>query len=223
MRIGSNEAIERSTISTSSVKTRPAIGALKIPAMAALAPHPTSSIIVFLSMRNICPGLLPMAEPVSTIGASAPTDPPNPMVIPEATTDDQQLCPLQFRLLGRNRIEHSRDTMRDIVSHHILDKERGKIDAHDREQEEKQIVGAFLKTRSEQYLYLVHDTMQEKSGNGGKQTDDKSQDKRHRRSEICSFCHATILAIVPGFSAISSIISYYFFKKLSFYIIRIPK
>ena len=69
--------------------------------------------------------------------------------------------------------------MRDIVSHHILDKERGKVDAHDRKQEEKQIVGAFLKTRSEQYLYLVHDTMQEKSGNGGKQTDDKSQDKRH--------------------------------------------
>ena len=33
-----------------------------------------------------------MAEPVRTIGASAPTDPPNPMVIADAMTDDQQLC-----------------------------------------------------------------------------------------------------------------------------------
>ena len=91
--------MERSTISTSSVNTSPAIGALKIPAMAALAPQPTNKIIVFLSMRNNCPRLLPMAEPVRTIGASAPTDPPNPMVIPDATTDDQQLCPLSLEFL----------------------------------------------------------------------------------------------------------------------------
>ena len=32
-----------------------------------------------------------MAEPVSTMGASAPTDPPKPMVMAEAMTDDQQL------------------------------------------------------------------------------------------------------------------------------------
>ena len=32
-----------------------------------------------------------MAEPVSTIGASAPTEPPKPMVMAEAITDDQQL------------------------------------------------------------------------------------------------------------------------------------
>ena len=36
-----------------------------------------------------------MAEPVSTIGASAPTDPPNPMVTADAMTDDQQLCALR--------------------------------------------------------------------------------------------------------------------------------
>ena len=40
-----------------------------------------------------------MAEPVSTIGASAPTEPPKPMVIPDATTDDQQLCPLSREFL----------------------------------------------------------------------------------------------------------------------------
>ena len=86
----------KSTISTSSVNTSPAIGALNTPAMAALAPHPTRSIIVFLSIRNIWPRLEPMAEPVSTIGASAPTE---PMVIPDATTDDQQLCPLSREFL----------------------------------------------------------------------------------------------------------------------------
>ena len=99
MRMGRSEAIDRSTISTSSVKTSPAIGALKIPAMAALAPQPTSRIIVFLSMRKICPRLEPMAEPVSTIGASAPTEPPKPMVMPEATTDDQQLWPRSLEFL----------------------------------------------------------------------------------------------------------------------------
>ena len=33
-----------------------------------------------------------MAEPVNTIGASPPTEPPKPIVIADANTDDQQLC-----------------------------------------------------------------------------------------------------------------------------------
>ena len=90
--IGSSDAILRSTISTSSVNTSPAIGALKMPAMAAAAPQPTNRISFFLSMPNSLPRFEPMAEPVSTIGASAPTDPPKPMVIADATTDVQQLC-----------------------------------------------------------------------------------------------------------------------------------
>ena len=93
MSIGEMLAMVRSIISTSMVNTNPAIGALKMPAMAAAAPHPTSNISVLLFMRNFCPRLLAIAEPVSTIGASAPTEPPKPMVIAEATTDDQQLCP----------------------------------------------------------------------------------------------------------------------------------
>ena len=93
--IGSSDAMLKSTISTSKVNTNPAIGALKIPAIAAAAPQPTSSISVLLSMRNNCPRLEPMAEPVSTIGASAPTDPPKPMVMADARTDVQQLCPLR--------------------------------------------------------------------------------------------------------------------------------
>ena len=34
-----------------------------------------------------------MAEPVSTMGASAPTLPPNPMVSADAMTELQQWCP----------------------------------------------------------------------------------------------------------------------------------
>ena len=37
-----------------------------------------------------------MAEPVNTIGASAPTDPPKPMVMADATIDVQQLCAFSF-------------------------------------------------------------------------------------------------------------------------------
>jgi len=98
IRIGRSEAIVRSTIRISNVKTSPAIGALKMPAMAADAPQPTRTINFLLSRWNNCPRLLPMALPVSTIGASAPTLPPKPMVILDAMTDDQQLCPLSFDL-----------------------------------------------------------------------------------------------------------------------------
>ena len=93
--MGRSEAMLKSTISTSSVNTSPAIGALKIPAIAAAAPHPTSSIKVLLSILNSLPRLEPMAEPVRTIGASAPTEPPKPMVMAEAMTEVQQLCPLR--------------------------------------------------------------------------------------------------------------------------------
>ena len=103
VRIGSSDAMLKSTISTSSVNTSPAMGALKMPAMAAAAPQPTSRISFFLSMPNSRPRLEPIAEPVSTIGASAPTDPPKPMVIADATTDVQQLCPF------------SRDCFEDIA------------------------------------------------------------------------------------------------------------
>ena len=81
----------KSTINTSSVNTSPAIGALKIPETAAVAPQPTRSMRVRLSNLNIRPRLLPIAEPVSTIGASAPTEPPKPIVIAEATMDDHVL------------------------------------------------------------------------------------------------------------------------------------
>ena len=70
------------------------MGALKIPATAPAAPHPTNSINVRCSILNALPKLEPMAEPVNTIGASAPTDPPKPMVMALAKSDDQVLCRL---------------------------------------------------------------------------------------------------------------------------------
>ena len=98
MRIGSIADIVISINSTSTVNTSPAIGALKIPAMAPAAPQPTSVIRILRSMRNSLPRFEPMAEPVSTIGASAPTDPPKPMVMADAITLDQQLCDFSLDL-----------------------------------------------------------------------------------------------------------------------------
>ena len=91
---GSKAPIVRSIMRTSRVNTSPAIGALKMPATAPAAPQPTKSISVLLLMRNRHPRLEPMAEPVSTMGASAPTEPPNPMVMALAMTLDHVLCAL---------------------------------------------------------------------------------------------------------------------------------
>ena len=89
---GMSDDMVRSMSSTSMVNTSPAIGALNIPATAPAAPQPTSSIMVRASTRNNLPKLDPIAEPVSTIGASAPTEPPKPIVIELATTDEYMLC-----------------------------------------------------------------------------------------------------------------------------------
>ena len=88
----------RSIIKTSRVNTRPAIGAWKIPPTAPAAPQPIMSIMVFWSRRKSLARLLPMAAPVITIGASAPTEPPKPMVMAEPTTDVQVLCNLMMDL-----------------------------------------------------------------------------------------------------------------------------
>ena len=91
MRRGTIDVIVRSISNTSITKATPAIGALKMPPTAPAAPQPTRSISVRWSSLKNCPRLEPMAEPVKTIGASAPTEPPKPMVILDATIEDQQL------------------------------------------------------------------------------------------------------------------------------------
>ena len=58
-----------------------------MPATAPAAPQPTKSMTFRCSRLNILPKLEPMAEPVSTIGASAPTDPPKPIVSELAMSD----------------------------------------------------------------------------------------------------------------------------------------
>ena len=81
----------RSIIKTSRVNTSPAIGALNIPATAPEAPQPINSISVLWSSLKIRPKSLPMADPVNTIGDSAPTEPPKPIVRAEANTLVMQL------------------------------------------------------------------------------------------------------------------------------------
>ena len=71
------------------------MGALKMPAMAAAAPHPKSNMSCLLSKWKRWPRFEPIADPVNTIGASAPTEPPKPMVMADEMTDDQQLCPFR--------------------------------------------------------------------------------------------------------------------------------
>ena len=95
---GITETVVRSIISTSMAKSIPAIGALNIAATPAAAPLPTSIIRICGGIRNMLPRLEPMAAPVLTIGPSAPTDPPNPIVMELATTDVYVLCSL-IRLL----------------------------------------------------------------------------------------------------------------------------
>ena len=69
--------------------------------------------------------------------------------------------------------------MRDIVAHHILDEQRREVDAHDREQQEEQIVRALLESRSEQILYLMYDGMQEEACHRSKQTDEEGENQGH--------------------------------------------
>ena len=91
---GNKEEKLKSSISTSSTKTSPAMGALNTPDTAPAAPHPTSNIKVLGCKWNRLPKSEPHAAPVSTIGASAPTEPPKPMVMALAMMLDQRLCDL---------------------------------------------------------------------------------------------------------------------------------
>ena len=92
IRRGITETVVKSSISTSMVNKTPAIGALKIPAIPAAAPQPTSIIRIRGDILKSCPRLLPIEAPVATIGPSAPTEPPKPIVIAEAITEEYILC-----------------------------------------------------------------------------------------------------------------------------------
>ena len=96
---GITDTVVRSSMSTSRVKSMPAMGALKMPAMPAAAPQPTRIISVLGERRKAWPTLEPIAAPVATIGPSAPTDPPKPMVMELAITLVYMLWRLRRLLL----------------------------------------------------------------------------------------------------------------------------
>ena len=73
------------------MNSTPAKGALKIPATAPAAPQPRSMVIFLYESPIYRATFDPIAAPVYTIGASAPTEPPNPIVTEEATIDDHIL------------------------------------------------------------------------------------------------------------------------------------
>ena len=72
-------------------KTSPEIGALKTPPIAPATPQPMRSMRLRCSRRKSRPKFDPTAAPVNTIGLSAPTDPPKPMVMALARIEDQVL------------------------------------------------------------------------------------------------------------------------------------
>ena len=93
---GSRAALVRSSISTSMAKTMAMIGALKMAATAAVEPQASSKVVDLALRLKSCARLEPMAEPVSTIGASSPTEPPKPTVNVLATIDEYMLCLRSF-------------------------------------------------------------------------------------------------------------------------------
>src|SRR5574344_1086367 len=59
--------------------------------MAPAAPQPKRMVMFLYESPNILAILDPIAAPVYTIGASAPTDPPNPIVTELVAIDDHTL------------------------------------------------------------------------------------------------------------------------------------
>lgn len=105
---GKSDPIVRSIIRTSMAKTIAAMGDLKIAAMAAEEPQAIKSIFVCVFILNNLPIFEPMADPVSTIGASSPTEPPKPTVNVLEIRDEYMLCglilPLSFEMAYKIRL-----------------------------------------------------------------------------------------------------------------------
>ncbi len=59
-----------------------------------------------------------MAAPVVTIGTSAPTEPPKPIVTELASTDEYILWRFKRLFFLRYGVKHARHTVTDIVAHH---------------------------------------------------------------------------------------------------------
>ena len=112
---GITDTVVRSSMSTSSVKSIPAMGALNMPAMPAAAPQPTSIISMRGDRRKAEPRLEPIEAPVYTMGPSAPTEPPKPMVTELAIRDVYMLWRFR-RLLFWEMAQSTRVTPWEILS-----------------------------------------------------------------------------------------------------------
>ncbi len=85
MTMGVNCATAKSPRRISTENMAPAMGALKAAAIPAAAPHPTRVCMRLREHLNHWPKVEPMAEPIWTMGPSRPTEPPDAMVMAEAT------------------------------------------------------------------------------------------------------------------------------------------
>ncbi|RME75536.1 MAG: hypothetical protein D6776_02970 [Planctomycetota bacterium] len=84
MMIGENCGTRKSPMITSTANSAPATGALKIAAMPAAAPQPTSVRSRRSPTRRNCPSTEPVPAPICTIGPSEPAEPPEPIVSVDA-------------------------------------------------------------------------------------------------------------------------------------------
>lgn len=96
---GKIDAAVKSIIKTSIANTMAATGALNTAAIAAVQPQAKSSVVFLAFKLNNLDKLDPIADPVSTMGASNPTDPPNPTVNELATMEEYILWLLNLPLL----------------------------------------------------------------------------------------------------------------------------
>ena len=80
MMTGVTARIEKSSRITSSVKSKPPIGELKIALIPAAVPHPMIRGICARAMRKNWPMPDAIAAPICKMGPSAPPDPPDPSV-----------------------------------------------------------------------------------------------------------------------------------------------
>ena len=78
--MGANVAAAKSPRRTSRLKKTPPMGALKTAAIPPAAPHATKMRMRLADTLRNCPTADPIAAPIWAIGASRPTEPPEPIV-----------------------------------------------------------------------------------------------------------------------------------------------
>lgn len=86
---------------------------------------------------------------------------------------------LEPRLLGGDSVEHTCDTMGDVITNHIFDKEHRQPDTDDREDEVEPVGSVRHEAVRQQILYQCDEFMKNICSKGSKNADGKSQYRRH--------------------------------------------